>query len=148
MIAGFTTRDRPDASPHGVTESKSAARVLSKDRKWASHVFGKASAISKPQIRDITEIHESFACNLKNRLSANLQIPAEIVPTAVNELPYSGFTSSMSGESYLASLDISPTRSQAILRLDAAVARAMIDLLLGGSGKPAQVRRRMREIEE
>lgn len=148
MIADFTTRDRADASVHGLTEGKSAAPVLSKDRKWASHVFGKASAISKPQIRDITEIHESFACNLKNRLSANLQIPAEFVPTAVHELPYSEFTSSISKESYLATIGISPVRSQAILRLDAAVARAMIDLLLGGSGKPAQVRRRITEIEE
>lgn len=138
------TGSRAQATPG----SEPAARVIAKGRKWVPHVFGKASTISKQQIRDITEMHESFTYNLKNRLSANLQLSTEIVSTSVDEQPYSEFTQNMNKESYLASLDMRPTHSQAILSLDASIALTMIDLLLGGNGKPDQVQRHITEIEE
>lgn len=117
-------------------------------KKSIPYVFGKASRISKQQVRDVAQVHESFTYNLKNRLSAHLQVSTEINPMTVDELPYSEFLQSISPKAYLASINVKPANVIAILSLDLPVAFAMIDLMLGGDGKPATTERPTTEIEE
>ena len=142
------TQDEINTLSRTAVEGRLAARVTAKGRHCTPFVFGKASSVSKQQVRDVAQVHESFIYNLENRLSANLQISSEVIPASIDELPYSEFIQALPTGNYLASLDMRPTHSLAILSLDLAIALAMIDLMLGGNGKPAPVQRHITEIEE
>jgi flagellar motor switch protein FliM len=127
--------------------SPSSAGTL-KTRRFSPFVFGKAAPISKQQVREVSDIHDAFAYRLKNRIGAYLQAVLEINPMSVEETPYVDFIQTLSQQSYLASLGVEPTNSIALLSLDFPVAFAMIDLMLGGNGKPQVPERRTTEIEE
>lgn len=114
----------------------------------APFVFGKASRISKQQVKDVAQLHETFSYRLKNRLSAFLQVVMEVNLMSVDEVPYSEFIESLPKEAYLASLSVQPADSIAILSIDLPVAFAIIDLMLGGNGKPEPPQRHTTEIEE
>lgn len=129
-------------------KGKLAARITARGRSCAPFVFGKASSISKQEMHDVAQVHESFTYNLKNRLAAILQSSAEVIPASIDELPYAEFIQTLPADAYIASLDVHPTSSLAILSLDLSVAMAMIDLMLGGNGQPAPVHRHVTEIEE
>jgi flagellar motor switch protein FliM len=119
-----------------------------KARRFSPFVFGKADPISKQQVREVSETHEAFAYRLKNRIGAYLQAVLEINPMSVEETPYVDFIQSLPQQSYLATLAVQPIDSVAILSLDFPVAFVMIDLMLGGDGKPQIPERRTTEIEE
>lgn len=116
--------------------------------RFSPFVFGKAAPISKEQVREVAQLHEAFVYRLKSRISSYLQIGVEINPMAVEEAPYTDFVQSLPQSSYLASIGIQPTDSLALLSLDLPVAFSMIDLMLGGNGKPSTSDRRVTEIEE
>ncbi len=116
--------------------------------RFSRFVFGKASHISKQQIHDVAQTHEVFTYNLKNRLSAYLQVTVEVSPMSVDEVPYSEFIQSVPQQSYIASIRLHPAHSLAILSLDLPVAFSMIDLMLGGNGKAPPPERHTTEIEE
>jgi len=142
------TQDAINRLSRAAAESGGTSRITAKGRNYVPFVFGKASSITKQQVRDVAQIHESFIYTLANRLSSNLQVGVEIVPASVDELPYSEFVEMISTNTYLASLDVRPVHSLAILSLDLSIALAMVDLMLGGNGKPTQVKRQITEIEE
>ncbi|HEX5481963.1 MAG TPA: FliM/FliN family flagellar motor switch protein [Terriglobia bacterium] len=119
-----------------------------KERKFSPFVFGKASRISKQQVQDVAQVHEAFAYSLKNRLGAFLQVAVEVNAMSVDEVPYSEFIQSVPQQAYLASMNVRPANCIAILSLDLSVAFPMIDLMLGGDGKPEAVERPATEIEE
>lgn len=142
------TQDEINTLSRVAAEGELAAKVVARGRSCTPFVFGKASSITKQEVRDVSQIHESFAYNLGNRLAAILQSSAEVVSASIDELPYAEFIQKLPGDAYLASLDVRPTPSPSLLSLDLAVAMAMIDLMLGGDGQPAPVHRHVTEIEE
>lgn len=142
------SQDEINALSRVAAEGKLGAKITAKGRSCTPFVFGKASSISKQEVRDVAQIHESFTYNLGNRLAAILQSSAEVVPASIDELPYAEFIQTLPTDAYLASLGVQPTSSLAILSLDLAVAMAMIDLMLGGNGQPVPVHRHVTEIEE
>ncbi|MGH9407381.1 MAG: flagellar motor switch protein FliM [Terriglobia bacterium] len=117
-------------------------------RRVAPFVYGRASRISKQQVRDVSQLHEVLAYRLKNRLSAFLQVNLEASLMSVDEVQYSEFIESLPQQAYVASINIPPTKSNALLSLDLAGAFAMVDLMLGGNGKPEAPQRPATEIEE
>lgn len=142
------TPDEINTLSQVAAEGSIATRITAKGRNCTPFVFGKASSISKQQVRDVAQVHESFIYNLRNRLSSNLQVSVELIQASVDELPYSEFIQKIDANSYLASLDMRPTPSLALLSLDLSIALAMVDLMLGGNGQPGPVKRQTTEIEE
>jgi len=142
------SNEEDNAASQPAIEKAVGASVIVKGRQYSPFVFGKASSISKQQARDVAQLHESFTYNLKNRLSATLQAATEVVPASVDEFPYSDFVRKLPEDSYLALIDVQPAHALAVLGLELSVARVMIDLMLGGDGRPAPAQRPLTEIEE
>lgn len=117
-------------------------------RKYAPFVFGKAARITKQQVSDVSQLHESFAYRLKGRLSAYLQVSMEVNQMSVDEIQYSEFTQNLSAQSQIASISIQPGNAAGLVSLDLPVAFAMIDLMLGGDGTSKPPERHLTEIEE
>lgn len=134
-----------------IRSSKPVAPALASapgHRKYTPFAFGQASRISKQQVQSITQLHERFARNLKNRISASLQANLEINLMSVEELPYGDVVQNVPEHNYLVSLPMFPTRAATVLSLDLSIALSMINLLLGGDGNPAMEPRPLTEIEE
>ncbi|MGH9378572.1 MAG: flagellar motor switch protein FliM [Terriglobia bacterium] len=142
------TQDEINALLRSAQATAASSEGAPPPRKYTPFVFGKASRISKQQVKDVAQIHEAFAYRLKNRLSAYLQVTMEINPMSIDEVPYSEFIQSLPQQTYLASVNIHPSNSLGILSLDLPVAFAMIDLMLGGDGKGGAPERHTTEIEE
>jgi flagellar motor switch protein FliM len=142
------TQDEINQLLRAAQKPSSASAGTPTTRRFSPFVFGKAAPISKQQVREVSDIHEAFAYRLKSRIGAYLQAVLEINPMSVEEMPYVDFIQSLPQQSYLASLTVEPTNSLALLSLDFPVAFTMIDLMLGGNGKPQVPERRTTEIEE
>ena len=142
------TQEEINALLRSAQDAATTAAGAAKTRKFSPFVFGKASRITKQQVRDVAQVHEVFTYRLKNRLAAYLQVTIDVNPMSVDEVVYSEFIQSIPQQTFLVSLNAKPTNSIVILSLDLPVAFAMIDLMLGGSGKTEAIERHTTEIEE
>ncbi|MGH9350852.1 MAG: flagellar motor switch protein FliM [Terriglobia bacterium] len=142
------TQDEINALLRSAQAAEAAGEGTAFARKIAPFVFGKASRISKQQVKDVAQLHDTFSYRMKNRLSAFLQVAMEINLMSVDEVPYTEFIESIPQQAYLASLVVQPVDSIAILSIDLPVAFAIIDLMLGGNGKLEPPQRHTTEIEE
>lgn len=112
---------------------------------WNSRLAGQ---ISKEQVRSVSLLHDGFARNLTHSLGAYLRVLFEVNLVSAEQLSYAEFLQRVPEMTYLASVRVSPFAVGAAFQMDLALAFPVIDLLLGGSGKPDESARDMTEIEE
>lgn len=99
------------------------------------------------QARAITSLHESFARNLTHSLGAYLRAPLNISLVSVEQLTFSEFLGGIPELTYLLALELNPPGVMAALQLDHSIVFPMVDVLLGGSGNYAELKREISEIE-
>jgi flagellar motor switch protein FliM len=111
-------------------------------------VFGQSGGITSQQLSAINLLHETFARNLTQRLSAHLRGVFEVTLVSAEQLPFTEFLQQIEEHSYLASIRTEPLSATALFELDLALAFPIVDLLLGGDGKIEPPKRDLTEIEE
>lgn len=107
-----------------------------------------AGQIGREQMRAIDLLHESFARNLTNSLSAYLRIAFTAALVSAEHLTYGEFLQRVPEVTYLAACSLRPVGETALLQLDPAVVFPLIDVLLGGEGRGTPPSREITEIEE
>jgi flagellar motor switch protein FliM len=125
---------------------KRTERQTSSERATA-FVFGQSGGITSQQLSAINLLHETFARNLTQRLSAHLRGVFEVTLVSAEQLPFTEFLQQIEEHSYLASIRTEPLSATALFELDLALAFPIVDLLLGGDGKIAP-KSDLTEIEE
>jgi flagellar motor switch protein FliM len=126
---------------------KKTDRQASPERATA-FVFGQGGGITSQQLSAINLLHETFARNLTQRVSAHLRGMFEVTLVSAEQLPFTEFLQQIEDRSYLASIRTEPLNATALFELDLALAFPIIDLLLGGDGKVEPTTRDLTEIEE
>ena len=111
-------------------------------------VFGQTGGATSQQIASITLLHDAFARNLTQRLSAYLRVVLDVNLVSVEQLPYTEFLQRITDKSYLTSINLQPMEAAALSELDMALVFPIMDLLLGGEGKGEAPKRDLTEIEE
>jgi flagellar motor switch protein FliM len=111
-------------------------------------VFGQGGGITSHQLSAINLLHETFARNLTQRVSAHLRGMFEVALVSAEQLPFTEFLQQIADRSYLASIRTEPLNATALFELDLSLAFPIIDLLLGGDGKVEPPTRDLTEIEE
>lgn len=122
-------------------ESASAASA-------AAFNFSRAGLVANDQLRTLRTLDEQFARNLTHTLGAWLRTTITIAPQPASQVTFSQFMEQTSAGCFVLPLRMEPMRVRAALSLDIQLAPAIIDLLLGGSGKTARIDRELTEIEE
>jgi flagellar motor switch protein FliM len=112
---------------------------------WDIHHAGE---IGREQLQAITQLHEGFARNLTHALGAYLRVEFAAALVSAEHLSYREFLQRIPETTYLASCHLDPMGVNAAVQLDLKVAVPMIDLLLGGQGRPMAETREITEIEE
>jgi flagellar motor switch protein FliM len=110
--------------------------------------FRRPDRVSKEQIRSLHFLHDRFARNVATSLSAYLRSATEVNVVSVEQFTYSEFLMSLPDPTAFYALALPPVDGFGALELNPSIAFAMIDRMLGGSGRPNQVTRALTEIEQ
>ncbi len=114
----------------------------------AAFNFSRASLVGNDQLRTLRTLDEQFARNLTHTLGAWLRTNITITPQPASQMIFSQFMEETATGCFVFPLRMLPLGIRAALSLDLKLAPAVIDLLLGGSGRTADMDRELTEIEE
>jgi flagellar motor switch protein FliM len=92
-------------------------------------------------------LNDIFARNLTHHLSAWLRSRVQVSLVSAEQIPFSEFLQRIPELAYVCSVRLEPLRAVSVLQMDLTTAPSMIDLLLGGDGKPSEPRE-LTDIEE
>ena len=110
--------------------------------------FRRAGLITRDQLRAVNLLHDTFVRNLTRSLAAYLRVAFEVNLVSTEQITYSEFLQRVPEVNYVASAHLRPFDAMAAVALDLQLAFPMIDLLLGGPGKPMGEVREVTEVEE
>jgi flagellar motor switch protein FliM len=109
--------------------------------------FARAGQINNEQMRAISILNDMFARNLAHSLGVWLRGRFQVALVSAEQMPFSEFVVRIPEISYISSVQLEPLGALSVLQLDLALAPPIIDLLLGGHGKPGALRE-LTDIEE
>lgn len=102
------------------------------------HSFSAQRSLSSEQTQEIGDLSERFARSFSSSLSAWLKADVSVRLGAVERAPYSDLLEAMSESgAYFSSLSFEAVSAVSLLQLDMQLGYCILDLLLGGSGKPS-----------
>jgi flagellar motor switch protein FliM len=110
--------------------------------------FRRPDRISKEQLRSLHFLHDRFALNVSTSLSAFMRAMTEVSIVSVEQFAYSEFLMSLPDPTAFYAIGMHPLEGVGALELNPAVAFAMVDRLLGGTGQTAAPNRALTEIEQ
>jgi flagellar motor switch protein FliM len=116
-------------------------------RKVANYDFHRADRISQDQMRSIHLLHEHFGRNFASSLSAYLRAFVFVNLSSIEQVSYSAFIHSLTDPTLFASLGMRPLDGNIALELNPSLVFPMIDMILGGEGRPLSDNRTLTEIE-
>jgi flagellar motor switch protein FliM len=115
--------------------------------KAQAYNFARAGQISNEQMRAISLLNDMFARNLTHNLGVWLRTHFQVNLVSAEQMPFNEFMLRIPDIAYVGSVRLEPLGALSVLQLDLALGPPMIDLLLGGEGKPGAVRE-LTDIEE
>jgi flagellar motor switch protein FliM len=110
------------------------------------HDFRRHGRLSREHIGIVRSVHEAFALDAEAKLSAKLRSAFRVRLADVSQLPYGGFARSVPAHPVL--VFVGTEAPAAVIEITPALAFAVIDRLLGGTGIGADVpQRALTDIE-
>jgi len=119
-----------------------------KERKIRKYDFSRPDKFAKDQLRTLEIIHENFSRLLNNFLSGYLRTYIEVDVISVQSLIYTEFSNSISNPAILGIVEFAPFSGQIIIDVSSDIAYAMIERVLGGTGKNIQASKESRTLTE
>lgn len=111
--------------------------------------FRRPDRIAKDQLRAIHLLHENFARNLASSLSAYLRAYVAVNLVSVEQVSFVEFTQILPSPTSLIALGMKPYDGNAALEINPSLVFPILEMLLGGSGKPGvKMVREITEIEQ
>ena len=119
-----------------------------KEKKVRKYDFSRPDKFAKDQLRTLEIIHENFSRLLNNFLSGYLRTYIEVDVISVQSLIYTEFSNSISNPAILGIVDFAPFDGQVIIDISSDIANAMIERVLGGTGKSVSSSKESRTLTE
>jgi flagellar motor switch protein FliM len=143
---GPAASDGPAASgqPAAKAPAKGAVKAPVKAEPFN---FSRAGQINNEQMRAISILNDMFARNLAHSLGVWLRGRFQVNLVSAEQMPFSEFVVRIPDLAYISSVRLEPLGALSVLQLDLSLAPPIIDLLLGGHGKPGAPRE-LTDIEE
>jgi len=115
---------------------------------YAPYNFRRPDRISKDQIHSLHFLHERFARNVSQSLAAYLRSTTDLSLASVEQFAYSEFLMSLADPTAYYALSLAPFEDLGGLEINPAVAFAMVERMLGGTGQATPVDRALTDIEQ
>lgn len=111
--------------------------------------FRRPDRIPKDQLREIHLLNENFCRNLAGSLSAYLRAYVTVNLISVLQLSYAEFLQCFPSPTSISILSLHPFEGKGILELNPSLVFPIIEILMGGQGKPSSIpKREITEIEQ
>lgn len=112
--------------------------------------FRRPDRIAKDQLRAIHLLHENFARSLASSLSAYLRAYVMVNLVSVEQLSFMEFSQCLPSPTCIIALAMRPFDGNAVLEINPALVFPILEMLLGGTGKPTgnKMTREITEIEQ
>ena len=110
--------------------------------------FSRAGHLGADHQRTLRSLDEQLARNLTYALGAWLRTDVAVNSQANEQTTFFVFAERAAGGGYAIPIRMEPLHVRGAISLDRNLLPPMVDLLLGGSGRPAQEPRELTEIEE
>ncbi len=119
-------------------------------KKAQPYDFRRPDRIAKDQLRAIHMLHENFGRSLASSLSAYLRAYAVVNLVSVEQLSFMEFAQCLPSPTVINSLAMRPYDGSAILEMNQALVFPIMEILLGGTGRPGggKLDREITEIEQ
>ncbi len=117
-------------------------------KSYITYNFRRPDRVSKEQIRSLHFMHDRFARNMAQSLSAYLRAVTDVSIVSVEQFNYSEFLMSLPDPTAFYAVSLHPFDGLAALELSPSVAFSMIDRMLGGNGSTVAPNRGLTEIEQ
>lgn len=134
-------RDARHSSESGATNHAMAGHPV-------PYVFTREGGLAPQQLGSLNQLHETFAREVTQRISASLSAHFELTFASVEQLSFAEFLQQIPKQSYVASMRVQPIETMGLLVLDLPTTWPVIDLLMGGDGQTQPSSRDLSEIEE
>ncbi|HEY8537035.1 MAG TPA: flagellar motor switch protein FliM [Vicinamibacterales bacterium] len=115
---------------------------------YITYNFRRPDRVSKNQIRSLHFMHDRFARNIAQSLSAYLRAVTDVSIVSVEQFNYSEFLMSLPDPTAFYAIALQPFDALGALELSPSVAFTMIDRMLGGNGSTTMPARGLTEIEQ
>ncbi len=109
--------------------------------------FMRSGQISNEQLRAISMLNDIFARNLTHHLSAWFRSRVQVSLVSAEQILFSEFLGRIPELAWVCSVRLEPLHTVCVLQMDLTTAPSMIDLLLGGEGRPSEPRE-LTDVEE
>ena len=112
--------------------------------------FRRPDRIAKDQLRSIHLLHENFGRSLASSLSAYLRAYVMVNLVSVEQLSFMEFSQCLPSPSCIVALGMRPYDGNAVLEINPTLVFPILEMLLGGTGKPSgqKITREITEIEQ
>ena len=129
-------------------QSASGESPAGPSKPYITYNFRRPDRVSKEQIRSLHFMHDRFARNIAQSLSAYLRAVTDVSIVSVEQFNYSEFLMSLPDPTAFYAVSLQPFDGMAALELSPSVAFTMIDRMLGGNGSTVAPNRGLTEIEQ
>lgn len=109
--------------------------------------FARPAKFSKEHLRTLEIIFEHYGRLLSTNLPAYLRMPVSVEVKTSEAVIYSEFSNALSNPVLLGVVDFGPLEGNIVIEIASNLGFAIIDRLLGGTGKPLEKGREFSEIE-
>lgn len=122
--------------------------IKSNDEKSVKNYdFARPAKFSKEHLRTLEIIFEHYSRLLSTNLPAYLRMPVSVEVKTSEAVIYSEFSNALSNPVLLGVVDFEPLEGNIVIEIASNLGFAIIDRLLGGTGKPLEKGREFSEIE-
>lgn len=125
----------------------SSRHEVAESHKVEACTFRQAGQLTSTQVRTLSALNEAYARNLTHAISAYLRAEWECALMSVEQIRFNDLLTRIPDLSYLATFTAG-TDHTGLLQIDLNVIFPLIDLVLGGQGKPEKQLRDLTTIEE
>lgn len=119
----------------------------SEEKTVKNYDFARPAKFSKEHLRTLEIIFEHYSRLLSTNLPAYLRMPVSVEVKTSEAVIYSEFSNALSNPVLLGVVDFEPLEGNIVIEIAANLGFAIIDRLLGGTGKPLEKGREFSEIE-
>jgi len=134
-------------STEGAVLENSSGKPAQTEANYSRYDFCRSDRIPKDHIRAIHQLHTNFARHYSSSLSAYLRALVEVSVTSIDQVSYLDFLKLLSDPTLFCSISMHPMHGSLAMELSPPLVFPIIDMLLGGPGKPPPETRTLTEIK-
>lgn len=123
-----------------LNQSQIDALIAAAGRKIEPFDYHVSKAFDSGTVAEINSLHKSFATELSQRLGNLMQIPVTVDSQGIDQARFESYVNALPSPTVLGVINLDPGGYLAVTDIANHLGFSMIDVLLGGTGRPAGFR--------